>query len=208
MLSTATILTALTGGLAGAFITLGGQALIRYRNRPRPEILFSANVRGCVVNTPAWREDQQGNILNDPEGNPRVFQQRYLRIRIDNIGRAFAQNASVSVTRISFQSAGQDTAHFAEEVFDLKLALTKDKAIFNIPAGGHRFVDLIHSEQEGQHIKLVFDFVVSAARLNLLGFGVGRYAMTVFVAAENCQSVTSHIRWSWDGTLNGLEIVS
>jgi hypothetical protein len=56
-------------------------------------------------------------------------------------------------------------------------------------------------------LALFFDFVRGAGRLRMLGYGSGRYEMTVFVAAENCQSTTGRVRWSFDGTLNGLTIL-
>ena len=208
MLTLATVISALSGGLAGAILTLGGQGLIRFRNRPRPAIRFLDSVPGCVVNTPAWLMDEQDKPLKDENGNIRIVQQRYLRLRIENTGRMLAQNTAVCVTEIIFRAGGAGVRTFAEEVFDLKLALTRDRAIFNLPAGGHRLVDLVHTQQEpGQQVQLGFDFVRGSARLNTMGFGIGQYEMTVFVAAENCLSVTGRVRWSWDGTLDGLMII-
>jgi hypothetical protein len=83
-----------------------------------------------------------------------------------------------------------------------------NRSTFNLAAGGHQFVDLVHAEEEqGQPLSLTFDFVRSAARLNRLGYGLGEYKMTVFVAAENCQSIARTVRWSFDGTLRGLTIL-
>jgi hypothetical protein len=194
------------GGLIGAIATLGLQAFGRFRNRPILGICFLDNEPGCAVTTPGWRTDAQGALLRDAQGNPRIVQQRYLRLKIVNSGETFAQNTSVCVTRITFRGAGAGAVNFEEEVFELKLALTRDRTLF-LASKGHRFVDLAHTQQEAaQPVELVIDFVNSAARLGLLGFGIGQYELNVFVAAENAQSVSGRVRWSWNGTLNGLTI--
>jgi hypothetical protein len=208
VLTLTNIISVLSGGLAGAFITLGGQAIIRFRNRPRPVVVFSEGEPGCVITTPGYLVDPQGNTINDEQGNPRTVQQKYLRLKIKNIGRTFAQNTSVFITEISYRAEGAQTRTFSEEVLELKLALAGDKSVFNLAAGGHRYVDVVHTQQgPGQAaVALIFDFVRGAVRLNLMGYGPGQYEMTIFVAAENCQSVRRIIRWSWNGTLNGLVI--
>jgi hypothetical protein len=37
-----------------------------------------------------------------------------------------------------------------------------------------------------------------------LGFGSGDYEMEVVATAENAKSVSHPIKWSWNGTLDGL----
>jgi len=130
-----------------------------------------------------------------------------MRLKIANRGKTFGKNASVCVTRVSYQRLGAGQQIFAEEVFDLKLALTGHRTVFNLASGGHRFIDLVHTSQlPGQPVGLAFDFVTGAVRLALLGFGKGQYEMKVFLTAENAQSVTGDLKWSWNGTLNGLNI--
>jgi hypothetical protein len=206
-MSAMNILSVLTGGLAGAILTLTGQFFIRLWGRPRLAIRFAKDEPGCAVNTPAWLLDESGKPLRNQNGDIRTAQTRYLRLHLNNRGRTFAQNTSVCITRIDFRASGAGAHTFAEEVFDLKLSLTGDRAVFNLAALGHRFIDVVHTQQEqGKQAELHFDFLRGAARLGLLGYGPGQYEMTVFVAAENCKSEMDRVRWSWDGTLNGLTI--
>jgi hypothetical protein len=201
------LLIILSGGLAGAILTLGVQSFVRYRNRPRLGISFYADDPGCTVNTPGYLVNGDGALATDGDGNPRIVQQRYLRIKIRNFGRSFARDVIAYVTRISYRPVDGQEQVFAEEVFDLKLALTGKQSVFNLAPDSHRFVDLVHSQQErNQAVGLGFDFVIGAVRLGLLGFGVGQYEMRMFVAADNGQSVSDTLRFSWDGTLNGLTI--
>jgi len=134
---------------------------------------------------------------------PARVEQLYLRLKIQNEGRTFAKNVSVCVMRIGFRAHGAGERVFAEEVFDLKLVLS-GRAVFNLASGGHRFVDLVHATQSEQAVGLTFDFVESPIRLVLLGFGSGDYEMDVVATAENAKSVLHLIKWSWDGTLQGL----
>ena len=133
----------LSGGLAGALLTLAGQAFIRRFNRPQPQIRFEADLPGCIVDTPAIVTDGEGRPSLDNQGNRRNVQQRYLRLRIENVGRTFAQNASVCVTQIDFTAAGAAARSFREEVHDLRVSRSnpaETRTTFNLAAGGHRFV--------------------------------------------------------------------
>lgn len=99
-MSTAEILLpALTGGLAGALITLGAQSFFRYWNRPILGILFQKNEDGCDVSTQGWIVDYQGNPITDTQGNRRNVRQHYLRLKVTNRGKTFAKNVSVCVTQ-------------------------------------------------------------------------------------------------------------
>jgi hypothetical protein len=190
------LLTSLTGGLAGAVITLVTQNSLRHWNRPMLEI--GCDDEGCDVRTRAVRTDLSGN--------PPV-EQHYLRLRITNKGKNFARNVSGCITSISYRDdrAGSKTV-FKAEVVDLKLALTTDRAIFDLAAGGHRFVDLVYCLQEtGNPNHLYFDFVKTPSNLLFQGYGNGKYEMKVFVAADNAQSVSNDFGWSWDGALEGLK---
>jgi hypothetical protein len=189
MIGPTILVSALTGGLAA----LGAQWLQRHWVRPILVIVFNRNEIGCRVHTPAVQ-------VGEGTGVGPVAEQLYLRLKIKNEGRTFARNASVCVTRIGFHAHGVGERTFAEEVFDLKLALS-GRAVFNLASGGHRFVDLVHATQNG---RLAFDFVESPIRLAILGFGSGDYEIDVVATAENATSVSRLIKWSWDGTLHGL----
>jgi len=196
----------LTGGLAGAVFTLLGQWLCRHCKRPKLEIVFENAKDGCRVPTDAWLADRRtGNKLTDSNGNPIVVKQVYLRLRIENRGKTFAKNTSVCVTQIDYHRQGAPRTAFAEEVLDLKLALTGDRAVFNLASGGHRFVDLVYTYQApGQAAELAFAFMEKPSRLDLVGFGKGQYKLNVFATAENAKSEPKDVEFSWDGTLDGL----
>jgi hypothetical protein len=148
--------------------------------------------------------------VTDASGNPVVLKQVYLRLRIENRGKTFAKNTSVCVTKIDYHRQGAPRASFEEEVLDLKLALTGNRAVFNLASGGHRFVDLIHTSQApGQAaVVLAFDFMEQPSRLDLVGFDRGKYKLKVFATAENAKSQSEEVEFSWDGTLDGLTVAT
>lgn len=193
------------GGLAGSLLTLGGQAACRYWKRPILEI--KQNEKGCRVETPAWVVDNKGDVVTGPDGKPLKVEQVYLRLKIKNRGRTFARNASVCVTDITYERDGTGQRLFSEEVLDPKLSLIGHRALLNLASGAHRFVDLVHTEERAGHpVALKFDFIAWPFRMEALGFSHGHYEFTVFVVAENAQSNSSKVKWSWDGTLKGLKI--
>lgn len=197
-------LTALSGGLAGAVITLITQSFLRHWNRPILEIRF--NDEGCNVRTQGVMMDSERKAVRDAQGKPRVIEQRYLRLKVINKGKTFAKSVSACVTRINYRdqrAGGQAT--FEAEVCDLKLALTVDRVVFDLAAGGHRFVDLVHAQQEvGEQSQIGFDFVKVPFNLLSQRYDKGKYQMKVFVAAENAQSVPGDFDWSWNGVLDDL----
>lgn len=95
--------------------------------------------------------------------------------------------------------------------------------MFNLAPEEHRFVDLVHTEvctpihgayplppdrlpQDGCEARRHFDFVTTPIRLEDLGFTRGKYCIVVFVSAENATSKRVEFEFSWDGSLNGLQI--
>jgi hypothetical protein len=145
-------ITALTGGLAGALLTLLGQSFLRRWNRPILEIVFR-NEPGCIVPIEGWLLDKATGIpLKDPNGNLRGGKAQYLRLKIENRGKTFAKNASVCVTKVTYSAAGTGEKTFAEEVFELSLAPTAgNPMVFNLAACGHRFVDFVHTELDDEN---------------------------------------------------------
>ena len=143
------LLPALTGGLAGSIITLIVQGFLRYWKRPILEI--GQDDEGCNVRTQAFLIDLAGKPLKDVQDKLLVCEQRYLRLKVTNKGKTYAKNVSACVTRITYRSdrAGAQ-AILKNEVFDLKLALTSDRAVFDVAAGAHRYIDLVHCQENGQ----------------------------------------------------------
>jgi hypothetical protein len=78
------LLTAFTGGLAGALFTQL-MALVAYLvSRPRLHLVFASTERGCVVATPAGRSARQ----------------RWLKIRVENRGWFAADEVNVSAAAL------------------------------------------------------------------------------------------------------------
>jgi hypothetical protein len=200
------IIGALTGGLAGSVLTLVSQWCLRRWSQPKLEIVFQSEEPGCDVNTPAFRVDQDGNFILH-EGNRIEVQQRYLRLKLKNSGRTFAENCSVCITKFEFRAPGQGRRVFEEEVLDLGLALT-GLTVFNLAAKGHRFLDLArtHDDPSQGHLFGVC-FAQVPARLGRELYGAGSYKMEVFVAANNAKSKSYDIEWAYDGPAGGLRII-
>jgi hypothetical protein len=201
-------ITGLTGGLAGALLTLFGQALWRWWNRPILEIVFR-DEPGCIVPVEGWLLDKSTlTPLKNSLGNTRRGKFRYLRLKIENRGKTFAKNVSVCVTQITYRAAGTGEQTFEEEVFELGLAPTAgNRFVFNLAAGGHRFVDFVHTLLDDENnLELVFDFGEGAHRLASLNLGSGNYVVKVFASAENAESITRDLHWSYGKTIDSLRI--
>jgi hypothetical protein len=203
------VITALTGGLAGALLTLFGQALCRWWNRPLLEIVFGNETRGCVVPVEGWIADKETGVpIKNSNGNLRRGKMKYLRLKVENRGKTFAKNVSLCVTQITYKAAGRGESRFEEEVFELSLAPTAGNPyVFNLAAQGHRFMDLVHTSLDDQNnLELVFDFGKGAHRLAGLNMGSGDYDAKVFASAENARSIVRNVHWSYGNTLDSLTI--
>lgn len=186
--------TALTGGLAGSLITLGGQSLRNWWTRPILEIAFDQDEPGCLVNT---------NVV----GGTQIVQS-HLRLKISNRGILAAKDVSLCVTRLSFEAPGSGVRTFEEEVMDLKLALTENQTVFRLAGrGAHRFIDLSHTQLVTSGVLFSIDFVIAPARLNILGLGAGTYRAEVVASADNAASVRRTVSWSFSGAFPGLHII-
>lgn len=205
------VIPALTGGLAGAAFTVSLQHAYRHWTRPILSMVFS-NDAGCVVPARGWMFDQKsGKPILDQSGAHRQGATRYLRIKIENRGLTFAQNVSVYVTKLTCDAAGSGTTTFEEEVFDLSVANSAlERKTFNLAAGAHQFIDLVHTEDTNPGGHMVFDFGKAAHRLEDLKPKVDRsatYTARVFASAENAGSVTREVRWECGTSLDSLKIV-
>lgn len=110
------LVTALSGGLAGALLTQVVGWFGRYWMRPILEVGLNSTIPGCVATTPA---------LRDRDGERTVGLQQSFRVQVRNAGRTTAQSVNVCATEISFSPAkGQKTIHFGEEVVDLLMSLS------------------------------------------------------------------------------------
>ena len=113
-------------------------------------------------------------------------------MRVDNKGLKTAHNVCVSATEIEFRATG--TTVFADEVLEFLLALSDGRAIFDLPPGGHRFIDVFFVEDFG-NVTPRFGFAQTPHRLSLLGFGKGSYSVRVVATADNASAKHSRISW-------------
>src|SRR5215469_5317495 len=105
------MVTALSGGLAGALLTQCISLFVWWWRRPQLRLTFAQSQRGCNVFTPARVNS------GVPKGK-----QRWLRIHVRNEGLTTAHHVNVSATEIVFYGKIGSPQFFAEEVLDLRLA--------------------------------------------------------------------------------------
>ena len=127
------VVTALFGGLAGAILTQVSNLLLSAWRQPKLEILFSRAEVGCVTETPVLASGKRG-------------EQRYLRLRVRNVGRSAVHGVNVCVTSIQYFPASGAPVIFTREVLDLQRALSGEIK-FDLGRGGYRFVDLFSVTQ-------------------------------------------------------------
>jgi hypothetical protein len=180
---------AILSGVFGSALTLIVGTLVFLARRPRLMAFFASRTRGCVVDTPSA-----------------VGQQRTLRVLVENWGWTSAHDVVVSVWRIAFYPPNGVCATVADEVLELRLALT-ERTAFDLPPGGRRWVDVAYADEAGGDNALRFGFPTVPMRINQLGFGgVGYYSFKVVITAHNASAVPIQINWSWNGTRQGLSI--
>jgi hypothetical protein len=184
----------LTGGLAGATLTVISQWIRGRLLRPQLEMLFRNEEPGRRVDT---------NTTEEAEPVA-----RFVRLKVKNSGRSTAFGVSVCVTKLTFEAPGAGSRIFAEDVLDLRLAYHAGANPFLLAPGAHRYIDLAHRSR--RDLSHWYDLHPHPTRLRQQGFGIhaGTYGAEIFVAAENAQAVERFVRWSWDGAFPGLNIIS
>jgi len=201
-----TWIAGLVGGILGAsFKAIYDYIAYRWQ-RPLLVPVFYPSEEGCAVETDAKGKDRDDKDV--------VVRQRYLRLRIKNDGRSAAENVTASVIKISFKEPGATPTTFREEVLNLKVSLTEDHPV-RIPAGAHVFMDVFFTvrgkEPHGERSAVVaygFEFRANPVRLQTFGFGIGSYAADLFVSADGAPTRLVEIKWTWDGTFDGLRAQS
>ena len=184
--------TIVTGGLSGAATTIIFQLLREWWKRPTLTILFDEGIDGCRIETDALGSTQ-----------PIAW---FLRLKIQNQGRAMAKDVSLSVIKLGFEATGAGLTTFAEEVLDLKLSSRPVQTVFRLARGAHQYIDLTHTLKAEHGVEALFDFVNIPLRLRRLGFKQGTYYAEVLAAANNAEGVKRTISWTWDGRYEGLRI--
>jgi len=198
------LVTAFSGGVAGALLTQGVTIFLGWWRKPVLKIIFAANEPGCVVDTPAVQLGSDRTIA--AHGN-----QRYVRVKLQNIGRSTANGVIVSIQHITFYptNTGQPSV-FAEEVFDLSVSLSQLSTPFDLGCGAYRFLDLFCSEQFGSGpVTTRFSVRNPTGRhpqLFVGGGDAGSYAVRLFASSNQSDSVSATLQWHWDGALHGLTI--
>jgi len=184
----------LGGGLAGAVLNQIANEGLRWLRKPTLRIRFSADAKGCIADTPTA----------DPNTGTINGKQRYLRLRIENIGRTSAQQVSACMTHVDYRSKSGQHDIFAREVIELKFAMSQQTAK-NIGSRAHRFVDVFGvADAGGVHSGLGVKMLPLA--LSKILTGPGEYSLKVIVTADNADSVEVRISWCWSGTVDDLEI--
>jgi hypothetical protein len=96
---------------------------------------------------------------------------RILRLQVKNDGNVTARKVTMTMTKLEFGRSFERGDALANEVLDLKLALS-GRSTFDIPPKSHRWVDLIYAEEFEGKVKLRPGFARGwPARLPLMGFG-------------------------------------
>ncbi|TYO66992.1 hypothetical protein FXV83_08465 [Bradyrhizobium hipponense] len=186
----------LGGGLAGAVLNQIANEGLRWLRKPTLRIRFSADAEGCIADTPT--ADSQTGKING--------QQRYLRLRVENIGRTAAQRVSVCMTHVDYRSPSGPQERFAREVIELKFAMGSG-TVKDIGARSHRFVDVFGvADAGGIHCVLGVEMMPLALATVLIG--PGDYSLKVIATADNADSVEARISWRWSGTVDDLEITN
>lgn len=75
------------------------------------------------------------------------------------------------------------------------------------PTHAHRFLDLCLTRTEGDSVLYGFDFHFNPERLVAFGWGPGVYSAELFASADEARSRRAEIKWSWDGTFDGLRVI-
>ena len=185
--------SALTGGLAGATLTLVVNWIKGRWLRPQILVLFHNDEPGCRVDT---------NALG---GTDPIL--RFVRLKVKNSGRSTALGVSVCVTKLTFTAPGAGSRTFEEDVIDLSLAYARPSP-FVLAPGAHRYIDVAQVSKSDLSFSYVFP--VYPVRLREQGFGTdtGTYGAEVFVSAENAEAEERFVTWTWDGKFPGLNITS
>jgi len=173
------LLIAVLGGLFGAISTVTVQYLREWRLRPRLIVTWDRRDGGCVVLTPVVHA-----TTLEPLGEC-----RYLRLRIDNDGRATAKSACVSIVSIRRRVPGSGEDNFDEEVMDLTYPLARPTRATraDIPPKTHRFINLCHTSRmlDGTQ-EFAFDIEVNPIRMKVkYDNSAADYEVELMIAADN-----------------------
>jgi hypothetical protein len=186
------LLVSLLSGFVGAGLTTWWT----WARRPKLRVSFNPFDVGVLVDTPATAERVDG------QGRTIEFVQRALRLRIENHGETTAHQVNVSMIEFCYRPRGVELwEYMADEVLELHLALA-ERALFDLPPKGHRWVDLAYADQCERGSRLRFGFAAAAPnRLALMGFGQsGLYSAAVVVTAANAEATPpTRIHWEWGG---------
>jgi len=186
------IAAVLGGGLAGAFFNHA----IAWLRQPRVHLIFSSGVPGCLVNLPGYLQDNGKPVL-DANNDPVSVPMRYLRIKIENRGRTVAQGVNVYVTKLNFWHQTAGTEEFDEGVMDLPLARLA-RLTFDLPPGGHRYMDVFSVWEHNGHHKFQFAFAARPDRIYLRPYGFGSYRAALTATSHNATAKHLPIDWHWD----------
>jgi hypothetical protein len=188
--SVVVLASALTGGLAGATLTIVVNSIKNHWLRPVLLVLFANDEPGCRVDT---------NVVGE-----NGYSRRFIRLKIKNAGRSTARGVSACVTELSFVAPGTNRI-FRDDVLDLIPAFGQPSPFLLAP-GAHRFVDLAFVGKEPLSFNYVFRNIPARLQEQGLGAKAGSYGARIFVSSENTKAVERFASWNWDGQFPGLDI--
>jgi hypothetical protein len=190
--SIAILASALTGGLAGAALTIVVNSLISYWRRPILTVVFDNREPGCRVDT---------NVAGQTG-----YVRRFIRLKIKNEGRSTAHSVSVCVTELTFTAPGTSRI-FKDDVLDLIPAFNYPSPFILAP-NAHRYIDLAFVSKDPVTFSYIFRNIPT--RLHEQGFGsrAGAYGAKIFVSSENANAAEQVVSWGWDGQFPGLDILN
>ena len=169
----------------------------RGSDSPGFHLIFSSNVPGCLVNLPGYLQDNTGRQVLDANNNPIIAPLRYLRLKIENRGYTVAQGVNVYVTKLSFWHQTTGTEEFDEEVMDLPVARYA-RPTFDLPPGGHRYMDVFSAWEHDGHHEFRFAFAMPPDRIYLRPYSFGSYRAALTATSHNASAKHLPIDWHWD----------
>ena len=186
---------AFSGGLAGAMLTQGWQWLVTYWNSRKLQADFGKQWEGCVVENVAFR-DREGFL----------GQKKYLRLRVFNNGLTMAKDVQVIIVKIS--AAGSSNKWSSSgEVFDAFWSSADRNLRMDIPSKTPRFADLCSASDDPNRGAL--EICAGGGNIgHLKDKDVrGTISLEICITAQNAKTITKGIKFTFDGTANGLLIV-
>ena len=184
--------TAISSGAGALFGALGAWAIVTFLDRarrPRVEVDFSG-----------------GYPFEDDALTLQGGQHRYLRVKIKNVGRSTAKNCKVFVRSIELSSAGGARAKL--NTYDLMQTnwVPREAGIrqLDIPAKMDFLADIAMDANNNGRRSAIPIFPIQNDRVQRFLEHVGVFSLDVVIISDNAETVTTTIRFRFNGQPLGL----